>query len=33
MIFVGNRDRREDGDCHGRLKSRSKIERVLGVLS
>jgi hypothetical protein len=33
MVFVRDGDRREDWNCHGRLKSRSAIEMLLGVLS
>jgi len=33
MVFVRDGDRRENWNCHGRLKSRSAIEMLLGVLS
>ena len=32
MVFVRNGDRRENWNCHGRLKSRSAIEMLQGVL-
>jgi hypothetical protein len=33
VIFVRDGDRREDGDCHGRVTFKLAIEMVPGVLS
>ena len=33
MVFVRDRDRREDGDCHGQWKAGSAVEILPGVLS
>ena len=33
VVFVGERDRRKDGDCHGQLEVQVSDRDVLGVLS